>query len=154
MKKTSKKIVGGIMVVMLIATIGAVVASAHPFFSDLTDDQKQAIKDLREELIDAGATQEEIRESVKLQLEEYGIEMPTREEIIDAKIQQTEQRLKILERTKELIQENPDITNEEIREIIQEEFELEFPEDGQGMRFRRGRCGGFRGYMCGEETEQ
>ena len=154
MKKTSKKIVGGLMATMLIVTIGAVVASATPFFSNLTDNQKQEIKDLREELRDAGATKEEMREAMRTQLEEYGIELPTREEIIESKIQHTQQRLEILERIKELIQENPDITNEEIREIIQEEFELEFLEEDQCKRFRRGRCGGFRGFMYGEETDQ
>jgi hypothetical protein len=62
--------------------------------------------------------------------------------MIDKKIEQTELRLKILERTKELIEENPDITKEEIRDIISGEFELELPEDGQGMMFRhRCRCG-------------
>ena len=53
----------------------------------------------------------------------------------------------ILKRIKEIIQEQPDITNEDIREIIQEEFELEEP-FGFGMKgsrgFHRGRfgCGG------------
>ena len=145
MEKTSKKILGGILVVMLIGTIGAVVASAHPgFFSELTDEQMEELNELRQELKDSGATWEEIKEATHEKLEEYGIEMPTREEIIDMKIEHTQQKLDILERTKELIQENPDISNEEIREIIQEEFELEEP-FGFGMKgsrgFHRGRCG-------------
>jgi 5-bromo-4-chloroindolyl phosphate hydrolysis protein len=145
MKKTSKKIFGGILVVMIIATIGAVVASAHPeFFSELTDEQKTDLKELRETLIEEGATCEEIREAMREQLESYGIEMPTREEMLDKKIEQTEQRLEILNRIKELVNENPDITQEEIRDIISEEFELEFPENGKGMMHRpRGRCKGF-----------
>jgi hypothetical protein len=154
MKKTSKKILGGILVVMLVGTIGAVVASAHPgFFSELTEEQKEELKQLKQELRDSGATWEETKEAMQEQLEEYGIEMPTREEIIDMKIEKTQQRLDILERTKELIQENPEITNEEIKEIIQSEFDLEIPDgDGFGKMhhrgFRRGpRCGphGFLG---------
>ena len=64
-------------------------------------------------------------------------------EILDMKIERTKQRLEILERTKELIQENPEITNEEIREIIQSEFELEMPNgDGNGMMHHRRFCRG------------
>jgi hypothetical protein len=157
MKKTSKKIFGGILVVMLLATIGAVVVSAHPaFFSELTDEQKEELKEIRQTLKDEGATWEEMRESMREQLEEYGVEMPTREEILDHKIELTEQKLEILNRIKELVVENPEITRDEIREIISEEFELELPENGNGMMYRhKGRCGRFgpRGFMSGEETE-
>lgn len=147
MKKTSKKIFGGILVVMLIATIGAIVASAHPgFFSELTDEQKEEIRNLRQELRDDGATCAEIREAMRTQLEEYGVELPTREEMIDNRINHTQLRLDILVRTKDLIQENPDITNEEIRDIIQEEFDLEQFGEGFGMMHQRG----FRkGLGCG-----
>lgn len=145
MKKTSKRIVGGILVVLIIATIGALVASAHPgFFSDLTDEQKEELNELRQGLIDEGANCSEIREAIHAQLEEYGVKFPTRLEMIDNQINQTKQRLEILERTKELIQENPDITDQEIREIIQEEFDLQMPEEGFGMMHRGGHCGGPR----------
>ena len=149
MKKTSKRIVGGILVVLIISTIGAVVASAHPgFFSDLTDEQKEELNELRQGLIDEGANCSEIREAMHEQLEEYGVKFPTREEMLDNNINRTKQRLEILERTKEIIQENPDITEEEIREIIQEEFELEMPDEGFGMKHRSGFCRGprFDGY--------
>jgi len=155
MKKTSKKIFGGILVVMLIATIGAVVASAHPFFSDLTDEQRQGMRDLVQDLKEEGATREEIREAMRVQLEEYGYELPTQDEMLDKRIENTEQRLQVLYRIKELRQD-PDLTQEQIREIIQEEFDLELPEDGQGMMYRhRGRFGprGPCGIMTGEETE-
>jgi len=143
MKKTSKKIVGGTLVMLLIATIGAVVASAHPdFFSDLTDEQKEELKELKQELIDEGKNCSEIRETMRDQLEEYGVEFPTREEMIDKRINRTKQKLEILEWTKEIIQNNPDITEEEIREIIQEEFDLLMPEEGYGMRHRGGFCRG------------
>ena len=157
MEKTSKKIVGGLMIAGLLATIGAVVVSASPgFFSDLTDEQKEELRELRQELRDEGATWEEMREAMSEQLEEYGVELPTREEMIDHRIEHTEQKLEILNRIKELVEENPEITREEIREIISEEFELELPEDGNGMMCRhKGRCGRFgpRGFMSGEETE-
>ena len=159
MKKRSKKIVGGFLVVTLIATIGAVVASAQgPFFSDLTDEQKQEMKGLMQGLRDEGKTREEIRAEIQNQLGEYGIEVPAREEILDKQIEQTQQRLDILKRIKELIQKNPEITQEEISEIIQSEFELEFPEcEGRGMMFRnRGQCGhysGPRGFISKEESE-
>ena len=145
MKKTSKKIFGGFLVFTLLATIGAVVVSAHPgFFSELTDEQKEELKELRQELIDEGKNCSEIRETMREQLEEYGVEFPTREEMIDDRINRTKQKLEILERTKEIIQENPDITEEEIREIIQEEFDLLMPEEGYGMRHRGGFCRGPR----------
>lgn len=135
------------MVAGLLATIGAVVVSASPgFFSDLTDEQKEELRELRQELRDEGATWEEMREAMREQLEEYGVELPTREEMIDMRIERTQQRLDVLERIKELIQENPDITNEEIQEIIQEEFELEMPGEGFGMMHRHGFC---RGPGCG-----
>lgn len=152
MKKTSKKIVGGLVVIGLLATIGAVVVSASPgFFSDLTDEQKEDLRELRQELRDEGATWEEMREAMREQLEDYGVELPTREEMIDMRINRTQQRLNILETIKELLQKNPDITNEEIQEIIQEKFDLEFPDgEGQGMMFRHGfrwrYCKGPHGY--------
>ena len=159
MKKTSKRIAGGLMVFMLIATIGAVVASANPgFLADLTDDQKQGIKDKVSSMRDEGATREEIREVVREDLEEYGIELPTREEMLDQRIEHTQQRLDILDRTKELVEENPDITQEEVRDIIQEEFDLELP-DGEGLGmmhrpgFKRGGCGGPRGFMSEGKSE-
>jgi hypothetical protein len=155
MKKTSKKIFGGILVVMLIVTIGAVVASAHPgFFSDLTDEQKADLKETRETLLEEGATCKEIREAIRGLLESYGIELPTREEMLDKQIERTEQRLQILNRMKELM-EDPDLTQEQIMEIIQEEFDLEMPNaEGQcikrGFGFRRGPGCGPRGLMSSE----
>ena len=57
---------------------------------------------------------------------------------------------------KELVEENPEITREEIRDILSEEFDIEFPEDCKGMMHRqRCRCGpyGPRGDLSSEETE-
>jgi hypothetical protein len=149
-KTTSKKILGIGLVVILIATIGAVVTSAHPgFFSELTDEQKEELKETRENLIEEGATCEEIREEMREQFESYGIELPTREEMLDKQIERAEQRLEILNRIKELVNENSEITQEEIRDKISEEFELELAENGNGIMHRsKGRCGrfGYRGF--------
>ena len=106
MKKAHKKILGGLIVVTLLATIGAVVVSASPgFLSDLTDEQKEELRALRQELRDEGATCEEIREAMHEQLESYGIDLPTQDEMLDKQINQTRQRLEILERKKELREE-------------------------------------------------
>ena len=105
MKKTTKQILGGLMVFVLIGTIGAVVVSAHPFFSELNEDQIAELKDLRETLQDEGASCEEIHEAMREQLESYGIDLPTRDEMLDKQINSTKQRLNILERKKELREE-------------------------------------------------
>jgi len=138
------------MVVILIATIGAVVVSAHPFFSELTDDQKAELKALRKTLKEEGATCTEIRDTMHEQLESYGIDLPTRDEMLDDQINVTRQRLDILERKKVLRQEGYEW--DEINEIIQEEFDLEYPTfEGQGMRFghrfNRGMCIRPNGFM-------
>ena len=87
-------------------------------------------------------------------LEEYGVDVPTRDEILDKNIENSEKRLEILKRTKELRQNNSELSWEEINEIIQEEFELELPEDeAQGMRFGRGPCDGPHGFMSDEESD-
>ena len=57
--------------------------------------------------------------------------------------------------TKELIEENPEITPEEIREAIQSEFELEtLYGDGQGMMHRRGFRKGPGCGPCGFGSEE
>jgi hypothetical protein len=159
MKKASKKIFGGLLVVMLVASIGAVIASAQQgFFSELTDEQKEELKETINSLKEEGATCAEVRATIREQLESYGVEIPTREEMLDKQIERTEQRLEILNRIKELVNENPDITQDEIRDIISEEFELEIPNgDGQGIMHKRGfrrRPGcGFCGFMPSEESD-
>lgn len=158
MKKTTKRVFGGLMIAMLIATIGAIVVSANTdFFANLTEEQRQEIRDYKNNLIEQGYTKEEIHEAMKEKFEEYGIELPTREEMLDKKIEHTEQKLEILYRIKELIEENPEITEEEIKEIIEEEFDIELPEDGSGkMKGHRGLRGarGPQGCMpSGEELE-
>ena len=146
MKKITKQIFGGLMVLVMLGTIGAVVVSAHPFFSELTDEQIAELKDLRETLRDQEATHEEIREAMNEQLESYGIEIPTQDEMLDKQINSTRQRLEILERKKTLREEGYEW--EEIDEIIQEEFDIEYPLfEGKHMGHRHG----FNGGPCMEQ---
>lgn len=144
MKRTSKKLIGGLMIVTILAVIGATVVSAQSedgmfwgcrgFFTELTDEQK-----------------EDLQETMQQKLEEYGIEMPTRDEMLEQQIEQTEQRLEMLKRQKELREEGYEW--EDIQEIIQDEFDIEFPVGGRGMRFGHGLCGGFREVMPNEESD-
>ena len=132
MKKTYKKLVGGLMIATILAVIGATVVGAQTedgmfwgrrgFMTELTEEQRE----------DLQATMQE-------KFEEYGIEIPTRDEMLDKQIERTEQRLEILKRQKELREEGYEW--EEIQEIIQDEFELEYS-IGQGPRmgFRHGFC--------------
>lgn len=165
-KAIGKKLIGGLMVSMLIATIGAVLVSAEsdsenenfdvqhtfwpqrrsmcgepPFISDLTVEQRQEIEDIVTSLKEEGATKLEISEAISSKLEEYGIEIQKPElseeeldERLDQAIEYTERKLEILNRVKELRDQG--YGYEDIRTIIQDEFELEFP------------AGEFQGNMC------
>jgi hypothetical protein len=167
--KISKKIIGTLIVLSIIATIGAVIVSAdsdedneeknlpigffgrhpkcrkNPFLSELTDKQREEIKEIRETMEEEGKTPDEIREAIKQQLESYGIEIPTIKERIDIEIEKTEKKLEILEYIKELLSENPDLTREEIRENVESKFDIELPDfNEEGMNFRHK----FRGRGC------
>ncbi len=145
MKKQGTRIVGGLMVAILIATIGAVLVSAETenagetedwhlplhsrgsmfrnqtFDNELTDEQQAEIDALITNLNEQGASSEEIREAVFAKLSEMGI----LDERLDNAIEQTEQRLEILNREQELRDQG--YSWEEINEIIQEEYVLEHP---------------------------
>ena len=145
MKKSGTKIIGGLMVAMLVATIGAVLVSADtddagesedwhlPFHSkenihgprtldnELTDEQQAEIDALITSLNEEGASCEEIREALHAKLDEMGI----LDERLDNAIEQTEQRLEILNREQELRDQG--YSWEEINEIIQEEYVLDHP---------------------------
>jgi len=47
-----------------------------PWMQDLTEDQKEDVRALVEEMKEDGASKEEIREAVKAKLEQLGIEVP------------------------------------------------------------------------------
>jgi hypothetical protein len=144
MEKTRKKLIGGLMAATLIAIIGATVVSAQnedgmlwgnpDVFSELTDEQK-----------------EDLQETLKQKFEEYGVEMPTRDEILDKQIEQTELKLEILNRQKELREEGYEW--EDIREIIKDEFELEFPDNCLGMKFGHHHGRGFPNFNSSEESD-
>jgi DNA-binding transcriptional MerR regulator len=135
-----------------------------PFFSNLTEEQQAEINELITSLKDQGTNFSEIRAAIKEKLEEWGVELQipelTEEELderLDNAIERNEQRLEILYREKELRDEG--YTWDEIRDIIQEEFDLEFSAgEGQGMMFGHGGfhcgpCRGSRGFMSDGEPD-
>ena len=159
MKNTSKKLVGGFMVALLIATIGVVIVSAETedtteekssnksfwgfggirhmdiskgnLFYELTDEQEEELLQLKQTMIGENATCEEIQKAVMEKLDEWGI-LDNR---LDEEIEQTELRLEILNRQKELREQG--YTWEEINSMIQEEFDLE-QIFGEGRMFDHG----------------
>ncbi|MFA5103200.1 MAG: hypothetical protein WC525_08605 [Candidatus Thermoplasmatota archaeon] len=189
MKKTHKKLVGGLLVSMLIATIGAVIATGATdyttddatedttidtppqgpfgdhhgmrgfgmFGSELTDEQQTELEELMILLREQNATQDEMRTAMQEKLDEFGL-LDAR---LDNEIAQTEQRLTILNKQKELRDEG--YSWDEIISLIEDEFDLENATDigiGWGMmggpgRFGHGPRGGPR-EECNapEESEQ
>jgi Spy/CpxP family protein refolding chaperone len=183
MKPTHKKLVGGLLIAMLIATVGAAFATATgqtdgttddltddaapqmpfrgrhemnrlgPFASELTDAQKTELKELMTTLRNQNATPEEIRTAIQEKLGEFGV-LDTR---LDTEITQTQQRLTILNRQKEL--RNEGYSWDEIRTIIQDEFNLQNTTGvNQDMMFdhgfERGPCGGLPDFNSSEEPDQ
>jgi hypothetical protein len=169
--KINKKIIGGLIAILIIATIGAVIVSAdiidedgvnnwqfpcfgkrpmngiHPFLSELTEEQQEEIREIKESMEEEGKTPEEISTAIRQLLESYGIEMPTREEIFDNAIANTELRLEILQYIKELIEEDPDLSREEIRNLVEDKFDIDLPEfNKDGMNFKHG----FRERHCND----
>ena len=154
MKKISNKLIGGLMVLMLVAIIGVVIVSAGddetnedtidiepyfgcgrmfgtpPFFSELTEEQQEELNDIRENLREDGATPSEIREAIQIKLDEYGI----LDAQLDNAIERAEQQLEILNRKKDLREQG--YSWEEIDQIIQDEFDLNFIDaSGHDMMF-------------------
>ena len=172
-KNTTKKIIGGTLIVALLATIGAVLVTAdtddstdnvkpfngfgferhmqgqEPFCTNLTEEQQTEIQALRESLTASNATAEEIREAINEKLREFGIDIPTRDEMLDSQIEQTTQQLEILQRQKEL--RNEGYSWDEISDIISEEYGMELPNSSPP-----GEMGGrgFHGPGCRGEFNQ
>jgi hypothetical protein len=157
MKTTHKKLVGGLLVGMLIATVGVAFATGQtddttddaipqipfggghgmnrlgPFASELTDAQQTELEELMTILRDQNATPEEIRTAIQEKLDEFGV-LDTQ---LDNEIAQTEQRLTILNRQKELRNQGYNWTT--ITDMIQDEFVLQNSTDGGlGMMFGYG----------------
>ena len=143
MNKQQKKIFGGVLIVILLATIGAVLVSAEttnnstmfkpmfgcksnqfiqPIYKKLTEDQKQELHELFKDLKENDATPEEVRNAVTEKLESWDLDIPSRDEMLDQQIQNAQNHIEILERKKELREEGYEW--DEIQEIIQEEFDL------------------------------
>jgi len=186
MKNSHKKLVGGLLVGLLIATIGAALATGQiddttdeatndttndtppqlpfenrhgmmgfgPFGPMLTDEQQTELEALMTNLRDQNATSDEIRTAIQEKLDEFGV-LDTR---LENEIAQTEQRLTILNRQKELRDEG--YSWDEISSIIQDEFGLEnttaFSRDMMGGHggFGHGPKGGLRGCLVPEESDQ
>ena len=188
MKTTSKKIFGGLIAGIIITAIGVVFASAQNdgttedfnpqenfwdrchinepgffnknltknglFFYDLTEEQQTELDELITALKDQGANNSEIKAAIQEKLDEFGV----LDQRLDNEINQTEQRLQILNRQKELRDQG--YSWDEIRTIIQDEFGIDYnvPYGDHGMKgphgFGRGPCGGPDGFMSGEEPNQ
>lgn len=182
MKTTHKKLIGGLLIGLLIATIGAVVATGQTddttddttndrplqplygdhhgmiglgsFGSDLTDEQQTELEELMTSLRELNTTPNEIRTAIQEKLDEFGV-LDSR---LDNEIVQTEQRLTILNRQKEL--RNEGYSWDEITSIIQDEFNLEnvtgidWDIMGRPGGFGHGPHGGPRECMVPEESDQ
>jgi DNA-binding transcriptional MerR regulator len=177
MKTTNKKLVGGLLINILIGTIGVAYATAQtdtinddtipqipfgmayrmnefgPLAFDMTDEQLTELKELITTLREQNATHEEIQIAIQEKLDEYGV-LDTQ---LDNKIAQTEQRLTVLNRQKEL--RNEGYSWDEIGNIIEDEFSLENTTavgwnmmDGQ--RFEHEPYKDLQDIISGEESDQ
>jgi Spy/CpxP family protein refolding chaperone len=184
MKNSHKKLVGVLLGGLLIATIGAALATGQtddttdetieewtddmfpqasfgdqhdmmglgPLGTELTDEQQTQIEELMTNLREQNATPDEMRTAIQEKLDEFGV-LDTR---LDNKIAQTEQRLIILNRQKEL--RNEGYTWADINSLIEEEF----GENATGIGWNvmgghgcgRGPHGGQQDNMIPEESDQ
>jgi len=166
MKTRNKKLVGGLLVGIFIVTLGVVYASGQtddtsdetplqippfegrhrmkelgPFAYDLTDEQQTELEELTATLREQNATRQEIQAAIQEKLDEYGV----LDKQLDTEIAQTEQRLTILNREKEL--RNEGCSWGEIRNVIEDEFDLQnttgiFQNMMDEHGFGHGPCGG------------
>jgi hypothetical protein len=198
MKTTHKKLVGGLLVGLLIATVGAAFATGQtddttddaidneplqmpfggrhcmirpgnnttseppqmpfgnmigPYASELTDAQQTELEELMTNLREQNASFDEIRTAIQEKLDEFGV----LDKQLDNEIAQTEQRLTILNRQKEL--RNEGYSWDEINTIIEDEFGLGNTTsvgwnmmDGPGCG--HGPCGDSQDFMIGEDLNQ
>jgi hypothetical protein len=100
-----------------------------PLFLELTEEQQLEINSLRENMSAEGSSPQEIRDAIAAKLQEFGIDFPTRDDMLDREIEQTTQRLNILERQKELREAG--YSWDEIHDLIAEEFGINFSGDVQ-----------------------
>jgi len=198
MKTTHKKLVGGLLVGLLIATVGAAFATGQtddttddaidneppqmpfggrygmirpgnnttseppqmpfgnmigPYASELTDAQQTELEELITNLREQNASFDEIRTAIQEKLDEFGV-LDTQ---LDNEIAQTEQRLTILNRQKEL--RNEGYSWDEINTIIEDEFGLGNTTSVgwnmmDGPACGHGPCGDSQDFMIGEDLNQ
>jgi Spy/CpxP family protein refolding chaperone len=160
--KPRKKLIAGLMAAMIITTIGAVYATeqtdgttpnATPqepygnkhdlnqtmwFGYNLTTEQQTELDELLTTLKEQNATPQEIRTAIFEKLDEFGV-FDTQ---LATQIAQTEQRLAILNREKELRDQGDNWTT--IQEMIKEEYNVTAPQvmiPGVGFGCEHGRRG-------------
>ena len=143
MKTTiNKKLVGGLLIGLMFTAIGTVLVTAQadvttqetippipfggrhgfgPYAYNLTEDQQAEIEEILATLREQNATREEVQAAIQDKLEEFGV----LDIQLENEIAQTQQRLEILNREKELRDEG--YSWDEINTIIQDEFGLEEP---------------------------
>jgi DNA-binding transcriptional MerR regulator len=184
MDKISKFFVAGLIVILLVATFGIVFATGQinenfnqkenfldrnqmcrpepfrgnesrmiPFFYNLTEEQQTELNELINNLKNQGVNNSDIRKAIQEKLDEWGI----LDKQLDDEIAQTQKRLEILNREKELREQG--YSWEEINQIIQDEYNLENPifhnpdmmlEHGINRR----PYGGPHGFKSGEEPKK
>ena len=123
-----------------------------PYASELTDEQQLELEELIRGLREQNASSDEIRTAIQQKLDEFGV----LDIQLDNEIVQTEQRLTILNRQKEL--RNEGYSWDEINSMIEDEF----GENATGFnwnmmygpRCERGRHGGPQEFMADEDVEQ
>jgi Spy/CpxP family protein refolding chaperone len=123
------------------------------FDYNLTTDQQTELQQLMTTLRDQNATPQEMQSAIQQKLEEFGV-FDTQ---LDNQIAQTEQRLTILNREKELRNQGYNWT--EVRNMIQNEFDLQNSTNGdlgmmQGKVFGHGPHGGPQDGIAPEESDQ
>ncbi len=104
---------------------------------DLTEEQKQELQQLRQELLDSGASREEIHKAIREQLEMWGIEPPERPVgPRSPRLNLTEEQREELKKLRADLRES-EATPEEIHDAIRaqlEEWGVELPESRMGHR--------------------
>ena len=137
------------------------------FKANLTDEQREAVREKKEEMRSQGATREEIHAAVTELLEEYGIELPENwdrrhgpkgfghghrgfwADLTD------EQRETVREKIKEM--RDQDATREEIHAAVTEMvkgYGIDLPEDWKGPRGFRGDFGPGPFGFCADLTDE
>ena len=178
MKTKNKKLVSGVFIGLVIMAIGAVITTAQtdtisnettdektipilgegkhgpgPFWYNLTEEQQTELDNLIITLREQNATIDEIQSAITEKLDEFGV-LDTQ---LDNEIAQTEQRLTILNRQKELRDQG--YSWNEINAIIQDEFDLgNMTHMGYGIikdyGFGHGPCGRPHEFMQDEDLNQ